>query len=73
MKAATVFGVILIVLGLAGLIAGGFTYTHEKKDVDMGPLQISHQQTRTVPIPPILGGLALLGGIVLVVGGAKKS
>jgi len=73
MKPATVFGVILIVLGLAGLIAGGFSFTHEKKDVDMGPLQISHQQTKTVPIPPILGGLALLGGIVLVVAGAKKS
>ena len=73
MKPATVLGVILIVLGLAGLIAGGFTYTHQKKDVDMGPLQISHQQTRTVPIPPILGGLALLGGLVLVVAGAKKS
>ncbi len=51
-KAATVVGVLFIVLGLAGLIAGGFTYTHQKKDVDMGPLQISHEQTRTVPIPP---------------------
>ena len=72
MKAATIVGTILIVLGLAGLIAGGFTYTHEKKDVDMGPVQISHQQTRTVPIPPLLGGLALVGGIALVVAGAKK-
>jgi hypothetical protein len=72
MKAASVVGVIFIVLGLAGLIAGGFSYTHEKKDVDMGPLQISHQQTRTVPIPPLLGGVALLGGIALVVVGAKS-
>jgi hypothetical protein len=73
MKAATVVGVIFIVLGLAGLIAGGFTYTHQKKDVDMGPLQISHEQTRTVPIPPILGGVALLAGIGLMVAGAKQS
>jgi hypothetical protein len=73
MKTATLLGVLLIVLGLAGLIAGGFTYTHEKKDVDMGPIQISHQQTRTVPIPPLLGGLALIGGIGLVITGAKKS
>jgi hypothetical protein len=73
MKAASVVGVILIVLGLAGLIAGGVTYTHQKKDVDMGPIQISHQQTRTVPIPPILGAIALIAGIGLVVAGAKQS
>ncbi|HXB62054.1 MAG TPA: hypothetical protein VNU94_04300 [Acidobacteriaceae bacterium] len=72
MKAVTLVGALLIVLGLAGLFAGGFTYTHQKKDVDMGPIQISHQQTRTVPIPPLLGGLALAGGIGLVVAGAKK-
>jgi hypothetical protein len=73
MKAATVVGVILIVLGLAGLIAGGVTYTHQKKDVDLGPLQISHEQTRTVPIPPVLGGIALIAGIGLTVVGAKQS
>jgi len=72
MKAVTVVGILLILLGIAGLVSGGFSYTHEKKDVDMGPLQISHQQTKTVPIPPILGGIALLGGLALVVVGAKK-
>ena len=72
MKAVTVVGILLILLGIAGLVSGGFSYTHEKKDVDMGPLQISHQQTKTVPIPPILGGIALLGGLALVVAGAKK-
>jgi len=72
MKAASLVGILLILLGIAGLVSGGFSYTHEKKDVDMGPLQISHQQTKTVPIPPILGGIALLGGISLMVVGAKK-
>jgi hypothetical protein len=73
MKPATVAGIILIILGLAGLITGGFSYTHEKKDVDLGPLQIEHKQTSTVPISPILGGIALIAGIGLVVVGAKKS
>jgi hypothetical protein len=72
MKAASIVGVILIVLGLAGLIAGGVTYTHEKKDVDLGPIQIQHQQTRTMPIPPLLGGVVLLAGIGLVVVGSKS-
>ncbi len=73
MKAATVAGIILILLGIAGLISGGFSYTHEKKDVDLGPLQIEHKQTKTVPISPILGGIALIAGIGLVAVGAKKS
>jgi hypothetical protein len=72
MKAAGVVGIILIILGIAGLVMGGVSFTHEKKDVDMGPLQISHQQTKNVPIPPILGAIALIGGIALVVVGAKK-
>ena len=63
MKAATVVGILLIVVGIIGFIAGSIGFTHEKKDVDMGPVQIQHKQTKTVPIPPILGGIALLGGI----------
>jgi hypothetical protein len=73
MKAATVVGIILILLGIAGLVAGGVNFTHEKKDVDLGPLQVEHKLTETVPIPPILGGIALLAGIGLVAVGAKKS
>ena len=72
MKAGTLVGILLILLGIAGLVSGGFSYTHEKKDVDMGPLQISHQQTKTVPIPPILGGLSLLGGLALVIAASKR-
>jgi hypothetical protein len=51
---------------------GGFRYTREKKDVDMGPVQIQHKQTRTVPISPILSTVALIGGIGLVVVGARS-
>ena len=72
MKPATLIGLVLIVIGIIGFAVGGFSFTHEKKDVDLGPLQISHRQTSTVPIPPILSGIALIGGIALVIVGAKS-
>ena len=71
MKPATVIGAILIVVGIVGLAVGGFTFSHEKKDVNLGPLQISHEQKHTVPIPPILSSIALIGGIALVAAGVK--
>jgi hypothetical protein len=64
-------GVILIVLGLAGLAWGGFTYTTREKVVDIGPIHATRDQTHTVPLPPIAGALALVGGIVLLVAGRK--
>ena len=72
MKPITGVGIVLIIIGIVGFSLGGFSFTHEKKDVDMGPLQISHQQKKTVPIPPILSGIVLVGGIVLVVVGARS-
>jgi hypothetical protein len=65
-------GILLIVVGIMGFVAGGFSFTKEKKDVDMGPLQIQHKQTKTVPISPILSTVALIGGIGLVVVGARS-
>jgi len=73
MKAAITVGVLLILLGIVGLVSGGFSYTHEKKDVDLGPLQVEHKQTRSIPISPILSGIALVGGIALVAVGARKN
>jgi uncharacterized membrane protein YidH (DUF202 family) len=72
LKAATIVGILLIVVGIIGFIAGGVSFTHEKKDVDMGPVQIQHKQTKTVPISPILSAVALVGGIGLVVVGARS-
>lgn len=72
MKAATVAGLVLIVLGIVGFAFGGFHYTHRKHDADVGPVHISHRQHKTVPIPPVLSGIALVGGIVLVVAGARS-
>jgi hypothetical protein len=72
MKAATVAGLALIVIGIVGFAVGGFSFTHEKKDVDLGPVQIEHRQKKTVPIPPVLSAIALVGGIGLVVVGVRS-
>jgi uncharacterized membrane protein YidH (DUF202 family) len=71
MKAATLVGIVLIILGIAGFALGGVSFTHEKKDVDLGPLQVSHKQTSTLPISPILSVVALVAGLGLVVVGAR--
>jgi hypothetical protein len=71
MKVATIVGILLIVLGVIGFAVGGVSFTHEKQDAKIGPIDIEHKQTSTVPISPILSGIALVGGIGLVVVGAK--
>lgn len=60
-----VFGVVLVVLGLAGLAWGGFTYTTREKVVDVGPIHATRDKTHDVPLPPIAGAAALVGGIAL--------
>ena len=64
-------GVILIVLGLFGLAWGGFTYTTREKVVDSGPIHATREETHNVPLPPIVGAVALIGGVVLLVAGRK--
>ena len=65
------FGVILIVLGLFGLAWGGFTYTTTEKVVDIGPIHATREKTHNVPLPPIIGAVALIGGVVLLVAGKR--
>jgi hypothetical protein len=64
-------GVILIVLGLVGLAWGGFTYVTREKVVDIGPIHATREQTHNVPVPPIAGALALIGGIGLLAVGSR--
>jgi hypothetical protein len=71
-KAATIVGILLIAIGIVGFALGGISFTHEKKDVDLGPLQISHKQTSTLPISPILSALSLVAGVGLVVVGVRR-
>lgn len=60
-------GVGLIVLGVVAFAYQGFSYTVPKKEVDLGPIQVTKEEKHTVPLPPVLGALALLGGIIVVV------
>jgi hypothetical protein len=60
-----IVGIILVVLGLAGLAWGGFSYKTRQTVVDVGPIHATRDKTHNVPFPPIAGGLALVGGIVL--------
>jgi len=63
----------LIALGALALAYQGFTYTHREKVLDVGPIHATEDKHEHVFIPPLLGGLVLLGGVVLLVVGAKKS
>ena len=72
LKAATVIGIALIILGIVALAYRGITYTQREKIVDIGPLQATADREKTIPLPPILGGLSLVGGIVLVIVGSKS-
>jgi uncharacterized membrane protein YidH (DUF202 family) len=71
MKASTIVGVLLIILGVIGFALGGISFTHQKKDVDLGPVQVSHDQRETLPISPILSVVSLVAGVGLVVVGAR--
>lgn len=73
MKPITLVGIVLIVLGVLALAYQGITYTRRENVVDMGPMHVTTETKERIPLPPILGGLALVGGVVLVVAGAKKS
>ena len=61
-----VIGIVLIVLGVAGLAYGGFSWTRRETIVDAGPIEITADKTERVPLPPIAGGLLLIVGVVLV-------
>ena len=69
----TVVGIALIVLGIVAFAYEGITYTSREKIIDIGPIQATADTQKTIPLSPLLGGLVLAGGIVLVVVGAKKS
>ena len=73
MKPAGLIGIVLIIIGIIALAYGGFSYTHREKVLDLGPIQATAEKKETIPFPPILGGLCLVGGILLVVTGGRKS
>jgi hypothetical protein len=73
MKPTIIIAIILIALGIGALAYQGITYTTREKVVDLGPIQVTSERTRTIPLAPIVGAIAIVGGIVLLVMGMKKS
>jgi uncharacterized membrane protein len=73
MKPIFIVGIVLVVLGALALAYQGFSYTRREHVVDVGPMHITTDTQDRIPIPPIFGGLALVGGIALMIVGGKKS
>ena len=71
MKPATIVGIVLIVIGIVALAYQGITYTTKDKVVDLGPLKVEAKREKTIPLPPIVGVAALVGGVVLVAVSAR--
>jgi hypothetical protein len=67
-----IIAIVLIAIGVVSLAYQGITYTTREKVLDLGPIQATADKERTIPLPPILGGLALAGGVVLLVIGARR-
>ena len=72
MRTNTIIAIILIALGIVAFAYQGITYTTKENVVDIGPLKVTTEKSRTLPLPPIVGAVALVGGIALLVMGGKK-
>jgi hypothetical protein len=73
MKPISIAGILLVILGSLALAYQGFNYTHREKVLDVGPIHATKDTQEHVPVSPILGGLALVGGIVLLMAGGKRA
>ncbi|MGH7525232.1 MAG: DUF3185 domain-containing protein [Gemmatimonadales bacterium] len=73
MKPGAIVGVLLIVLGVIGLALGGFSFTRKEKVVDLGPIEATADKKESVAVPPILGALAIVGGVVLLAASARRA
>jgi uncharacterized membrane protein YidH (DUF202 family) len=65
--------IVLIVLGVIGLVAGGVSWTQREKVVDLGPVEVTREERERIPLPPIIGGLLLVAGVVLLVANGRKT
>jgi hypothetical protein len=73
MRPKIIIAIILIALGIAAFAYQGITYTTREKVVDLGPIQMTAEKTKTLPLPPIVGALALVGGIAILFVGMRKA
>jgi drug/metabolite transporter (DMT)-like permease len=73
MKPAVIVGALLIIVGIAGLAFGGFSFTRKEKVLDLGPIEASADKKESLPVPPILGALAIIGGVVLLATSSRRA
>lgn len=73
MKTTIIAGILLVVLGAIALVYQGFTYTKTENLLDIGPIHATTETHKTVPLPPVVGGIALVAGVVLLALGARHS
>ena len=73
MKPAVIIGIVLIIVGVIGFAWGGLGWTTQKKDAQIGALEITHKESHGIACRPVASGICLVGGIVLVVVGSRKS
>lgn len=67
-----IVGILLIVLGIVALIYGGISYTREETIIDVGPIEAKAQTRERIPLPPVLGAIALIGGIALMIADSRR-
>jgi hypothetical protein len=72
MRPATIIGIILIALSVLSFAYQGIPYHTREKVIDLGPIQATAEKDKSIPLPPIFGAIALVGGIVLIVAGSKQ-
>ncbi len=68
-----ILGIILIVLGIISFAYQGISFTKKEKIIDIGPIEATKEEKKTIPLPPILGGLLIAGGVIVLVAGSRKS
>ena len=71
MRPLAILGIVLIALGAIALAYQGITYTTKEKVVDLGPLKVEAEKQKTIPLPPVLGGVALVVGVVLLIASSR--
>lgn len=73
MKTPAIAGILLIILGVVAFAYQGFTYTTTEKAIDLGPIQVTAEKEHTFPLPPVVGGIAIVGGIFLLFTSGRKA
>ena len=73
MKTPAIVGILIIILGVVAFAYQGFTYTTTEKAIDLGPIQVTAEKEHTFPLPPVVGAIAIVGGLFLLFTSGRKA